>query len=125
MTLRADADEADEKKGILLITLHAAKGLEFDDVFLAGAEDGSLPHASSRDDDDAFEEERRLAYVGMTRAKERLTISFVRRRMVRGEWMSRDRSPFLDAIPGEVVAYEDMTSGFGGRRGRGPGIRIS
>ena len=119
VTLRADADEADEKKGILLITLHAAKGLEFDDVFLAGAEDGSLPHASSRDDDDAFEEERRLAYVGMTRAKERLTISFVRRRMVRGEWMSRDRSPFLDAIPGEVVAYEDMTSGFGGRTGTG------
>ncbi|MEO8053592.1 MAG: UvrD-helicase domain-containing protein [Acidobacteriota bacterium] len=117
VTLRADADEADEKKGILLITLHAAKGLEFDDVFLAGAEDGSLPHASSRDDDDAFEEERRLAYVGMTRAKERLTISWVRRRMVRGEWMSRDRSPFLDAIPGEVVAYEDMTSGFGGRTG--------
>jgi DNA helicase-2/ATP-dependent DNA helicase PcrA len=117
VTLRADADEADEKKGILLITLHAAKGLEFDDVFLAGAEDGSLPHASSRDDDDAFEEERRLAYVGMTRAKERLTISFVRRRMVRGEWMSRDRSPFLDAIPGEVVQYEDMTSGFGGRTG--------
>ncbi|HQQ77251.1 MAG TPA: 3'-5' exonuclease [Thermoanaerobaculia bacterium] len=135
VTLRADADEADEKKGILLITLHAAKGLEFDDVFLAGAEDGSLPHASSRDDDDAFEEERRLAYVGMTRAKERLTISFVRRRMVRGEWMSRDRSPFLDAIPGEVVAYEDMTSGFGGRtgdsdflegnRGRGYGGRQS
>ncbi len=121
VTLRADADEADERKGILLITLHAAKGLEFDDVFLAGAEDGSLPHASSRDDDDQFEEERRLAYVGMTRAKERLTISCVRRRMVRGEWMSRDRSPFLDAIPGEVVAYEDMTSGFGGRTGAGTG----
>ncbi len=119
VTLRADADEADERKGILLITLHAAKGLEFDDVFLAGAEDGSLPHASSRDDDDQFEEERRLAYVGMTRAKERLTISWVRRRMVRGEWMSRDRSPFLDAIPGEVVQYEDMTSGFGGRTGTG------
>jgi DNA helicase-2/ATP-dependent DNA helicase PcrA len=134
VTLRADADEADVKKGILLITLHAAKGLEFDDVFLAGAEDGSLPHASSRDDDDQFEEERRLAYVGMTRAKERLTISFVRRRMVRGEWMSRDRSPFLDAIPGEVVQYEDMTSGFGrtgssdsdffeGHRGRSSGAR--
>jgi DNA helicase-2/ATP-dependent DNA helicase PcrA len=121
VTLRADADEADERKGILLITLHAAKGLEFDDVFLAGAEDGSLPHASSRDDDDQFEEERRLAYVGMTRAKERLTISWVRRRMVRGEWMSRDRSPFLDAIPGDVVQYEDMTSGFGGRSGTGRG----
>ncbi len=118
VTLRADADEADERKGILLITLHAAKGLEFDDVFLAGAEDGSLPHASSRDDDDAFEEERRLAYVGMTRAKERLTISWVRRRMVRGEWMSRDRSPFLDAIPGEVVAVRGHDVGVRGRKNR-------
>jgi DNA helicase-2/ATP-dependent DNA helicase PcrA len=116
VTLRADADEVDEKKGILLITLHAAKGLEFDDVFLAGFEDGSLPHASSRDDDEQFEEERRLAYVGMTRAKERLTLSYVLRRMVRGEWMGREPSPFLEAIPEGVLEREDMTSGFG--RGR-------
>jgi DNA helicase-2/ATP-dependent DNA helicase PcrA len=116
VTLRADADEVDEKKGILLITLHAAKGLEFDDVFLAGFEDGSLPHASSKDDDDQFEEERRLAYVGMTRAKERLTLSYVLRRMVRGEWMGREPSPFLEAIPEAVLEREDMTSGFG--RGR-------
>ena len=116
VTLRADADEADEKKGILLITLHAAKGLEFDEVFLAGFEEGSLPHASSRDDDDQFEEERRLAYVGMTRAKDRLTLSYVLRRMVRGEWMSREPSPFLSAIPEAVLEREDLTSGFG--RGR-------
>jgi DNA helicase-2/ATP-dependent DNA helicase PcrA len=116
VTLRADADEADEKKGILLITLHAAKGLEFDDVFLAGFEDGSLPHASSKGDDDQFEEERRLAYVGMTRAKERLTLSYVLRRMVRGEWISREPSPFLSAIPESVLEREDMTSGFGRRR---------
>jgi len=116
VTLRADADDADEKKGILLITLHAAKGLEFDDVFLAGFEDGSLPHASSKDDDEQFEEERRLAYVGMTRAKERLTLSYVLRRMVRGEWMSREASPFLEAIPEAVLEREDLTSGFG--RGR-------
>ena len=119
MTLRADADEVEEKKGILLITLHAAKGLEFDEVFLAGFEDGSLPHASSKDDDDELEEERRLAYVGMTRAKDRLTLSYVLRRMVRGEWMSREPSPFLEAIPERVLVREDLTSGFG--RGR-PGI---
>src|ERR1019366_1720371 len=117
--LRADADEADEKKGILLITLHAAKGLEFDEVFLAGFEEGSLPHASSKGDDEQFEEERRLAYVGMTRAKDRLTLSYVLRRMVRGEWMSREPSPFLSAIPEGVLEREDLTSGFG--RGR-PGI---
>ena len=121
VTLRADADDVDEKKGILLITLHAAKGLEFDDVFLAGFEDGSLPHASSKDDDDQFEEERRLAYVGMTRAKERLTLSYVLRRMVRGEWMSREPSPFLAAIPESVLEREDLTSGFGRGRER-PGI---
>ena len=114
VTLRADADEADEKKGILLITLHAAKGLEFDEVFLAGFEEGSLPHASSRDDDDQFEEERRLAYVGMTRAKDRLTLSYVLRRMVRGEWMSREPSPFLSAIPESVLEREDLTSYGGG-----------
>src|ERR1035441_2420955 len=120
VTLRADADEADEKKGILLITLHAAKGLEFDEVFLAGFEEGSLPHASSRDDDEQFEEERRLAYVGMTRAKDRLTLSYFLRRMVRGEWMSREPSPFLSAIPESVLEREDLTSGFG--RGRTGGF---
>ena len=119
VTLRADVDDADEKKGILLITLHAAKGLEFDDVFLAGFEDGSLPHASSKGDDDQFEEERRLAYVGMTRAKERLTLSYVLRRMVRGEWMSREPSPFLAAIPDAVLVREDLTTSFWG--GTGPG----
>ncbi|HEX5854786.1 MAG TPA: UvrD-helicase domain-containing protein [Thermoanaerobaculia bacterium] len=136
VTLRSDADEADERKGILLITLHAAKGLEFDDVFLAGFEDGSLPHASSKGDEDQFEEERRLAYVGMTRAKERLTLSYVLRRMVRGEWISREPSPFLSAIPESVLEREDLTSGFGRRRTgdflereegnpRGPGGRSS
>ena len=119
VTLRADADEADKKKGILLITLHAAKGLEFDEVFLAGFEDGSLPHASSKGDDEQFEEERRLAYVGMTRAKDRLTLSYVLRRMVRGEWMSREPSPFLSAIPEEVLEREDLTTGF--RSGMGSG----
>jgi DNA helicase-2/ATP-dependent DNA helicase PcrA len=119
VTLRADADDADEKKGILLITLHAAKGLEFDDVFLVGFEDGSLPHASSKGDDDQFEEERRLAYVGMTRAKERLTLSYVLRRMVRGEWMSREPSPFLEAIPEAVLVREDLTTGL--RSGLGSG----
>src|SRR5712692_3551475 len=83
-------------------------------------EDGSLPHASSREDDDELEEERRLAYVGMTRAKDRLTLSYALRRMVRGEWMNREPSPFLEAIPESVLEREDMTSGFG--RGARPGI---
>ena len=120
VTLRSDADEADERKGVLLITLHAAKGLEFDDVFLAGMEDGSLPHISSQNDEEEVEEERRLAYVGMTRARDRLTLSYVRRRMVRGEWMSREPSPFLEAIPEGALVREDLgTFGSGSFRGAG------
>ncbi len=122
VTLRADADEADERKGVLLITLHAAKGLEFDDVFLAGMEEGSLPHVSAQGDEEEVEEERRLAYVGMTRARERLTLSFVRRRMVRGEWMSREPSPFLDAIPESALVREELGSFVTGGL-RGPGER--
>jgi DNA helicase-2/ATP-dependent DNA helicase PcrA len=120
VTLRSDADEADERKGVLLITLHAAKGLEFDEVFLAGMEDGSLPHVSSQEDEEEIEEERRLAYVGMTRAKDRLTLSYVRRRMVRGEWVDRDPSPFLDAIPESALVREEHASfASGGLRGSG------
>jgi DNA helicase-2/ATP-dependent DNA helicase PcrA len=115
VTLRSDADDVDARKGIVLMTLHAAKGLEFDEVFLAGMENGSLPHASSRDDDDELEEERRLAYVGMTRARDKLTLSRVLRRMVHGEWMSREPSPFLDAIPARALAVVDRTFGGGGR----------
>jgi DNA helicase-2/ATP-dependent DNA helicase PcrA len=79
-------------------------------------ENGSLPHASSRDDDDELEEERRLAYVGMTRAREKLTLSRVLRRMVHGEWMNREASPFLDAIPARALAVVDRTFGGGGGR---------
>ena len=71
-------------------------------------EDGSLPHISSQDDEEEVEEERRLAYVGMTRAKDRLTLSYVRRRMVRGEWVNREPSPFLDAIPESALVREDL-----------------
>jgi DNA helicase-2/ATP-dependent DNA helicase PcrA len=110
VTLRSDADEVDERRGVVLMTLHSAKGLEFDDVFLAGMENGSLPHFSSKEDPEELEEERRLAYVGMTRAKERLTLSRVLRRMVHGEWMDREPSPFLDAIPRSVLQVEDLTT---------------
>ncbi|HRY42856.1 MAG TPA: 3'-5' exonuclease [Thermoanaerobaculia bacterium] len=127
VTLRSDADDVDERKGIVLMTLHAAKGLEFDEVFLAGMEDGSLPHFSSRQDEDELEEERRLAYVGMTRAKEKLTLSRVLRRMVHGEWTSREPSPFLDAIPERALAVVDRTFGPGsadGFRGGGRGAGL-
>jgi DNA helicase-2/ATP-dependent DNA helicase PcrA len=100
------------------MTLHSAKGLEFDEVFLAGMENGSLPHFSSKEDPEELEEERRLAYVGMTRAKDKLTLSRVLRRMVHGEWMDREPSPFLAAIPESVFELEDFTT----RRGGGMGL---
>jgi DNA helicase-2/ATP-dependent DNA helicase PcrA len=118
VTLRSDADEVDQRKGVLLMTLHSAKGLEFDEVFLAGMENGSLPHFSSKEDPEELEEERRLAYVGMTRAKDKLTLSRVLRRMVHGEWMDREPSPFLAAIPESVFELEDFTT----RRGGGMGL---
>lgn len=122
VSLRSDADDVDERKGVLLMTLHSAKGLEFEEVFLTGVEDGSLPHASSKDDPEQLEEERRLAYVGMTRARSRLTLSLARRRMVHGEWRDREPSPFLDAIPPGVLDCEDLSGfsrGLGSRAGDG------
>ncbi len=110
VTLRSDADDADEKKGVLLMTVHAAKGLEFDSVFIVGMEEGFMPHISSRDDPEQLEEERRLAYVAMTRAKNNLTLSCARRRFFHGEWAKREESPFVDAIPPALLAVEDYTA---------------
>ena len=108
--------EADEEQGardarIWLMTLHAAKGLEFPVVVIAGMEDGLFPHARSIDDDDELEEERRLCYVGMTRAQSQLVLTSASRRRVFGEYQSTEPSRFLDEIPGELVAVVEPTGG--------------
>ena len=85
------------------MTLHTAKGLEFPVVFLTGMEDGVFPHLRSLGDPKELEEERRLAYVGITRARERLYLS---RAAVRSAWGAPQYNPptrFLDEIPGELV----------------------
>ena len=100
--------EADESAGsssarVWLMTMHAAKGLEFPVVALAGMEEGLFPHSRAGEDQDQIEEERRLCYVGMTRAQSRLMLTSAARRRVFGEYQSTEPSRFLDEIPKELV----------------------
>ena len=95
------------------MTLHSAKGLEFPCVYLAGMEDGIFPGFQSiqSDDPDALEEERRLAYVGITRARDELTITSARGRMLRGEMQFNPVSRFVLEIPEKLM---DESARFGG-----------
>ncbi|HSP61243.1 MAG TPA: DNA helicase PcrA [Ornithinimicrobium sp.] len=142
VSLVADADEipdgSDGGGVVTLMTLHTAKGLEFPVVFLTGLEDGTFPHQRSLDDPAELEEERRLAYVGITRAREQLHLSRAGTRAAFGapQWFPASR--FLDEIPEELVTWQrtdaDRTSmtgrrsaaegmgwqgGWGGDRGQG------
>ncbi|MBC8365478.1 MAG: UvrD-helicase domain-containing protein [Actinobacteria bacterium] len=93
---------------VLLMTLHAAKGLEFPVVFIAGVEEGVFPHLRALGDPQQLEEERRLAYVGITRARERLHVSHAWSRMLHGSTQYNPPSRFLDEIPeGLIVESED------------------
>ncbi len=118
ISLVADTDQipdADERGGVVtLMTLHAAKGLEFPVAFLTGMEDGVFPHMRTLGDKTALEEERRLAYVGITRAQERLYVS---RSAVRSAWGTPSYNPpsrFLDEIPPELVEWRRSESSFTG-----------
>ena len=100
--------EADEESGsreakVWLMTMHAAKGLEFPLVVIAGLEEGLFPHSRSSEDQEELEEERRLCYVGMTRAQSQLVLTSAARRRVFGEYQSTEPSRFLDEIPSELV----------------------
>jgi DNA helicase II / ATP-dependent DNA helicase PcrA len=106
--LVSDADQYDDKPGVTLITLHSTKGLEFDHVFLTGMEEGICPHSRSvkEEQDKGIEEERRLVYVGMTRARRSLTLTrAVYRRIFGNEQQLRASLPsrFLAEIPSELV----------------------
>jgi len=104
--LVSDADSFEGKPGVTLITLHSTKGLEFDHVFLTGMEEGICPHVRSSIEEKAVEEERRLVYVGMTRARKTLTLTrAVYRRVFGNEQQLRASQPsrFLTEIPSELV----------------------
>jgi DNA helicase-2/ATP-dependent DNA helicase PcrA len=105
LSLLSDADEEEGTRDarIWLMTLHSAKGLEFPTVVLAGMEDGLFPHSRSSDDQEELEEERRLCYVGMTRARERLVLTGASRRRVFGEYQSAHPSRFIDEVPAELI----------------------
>jgi DNA helicase-2/ATP-dependent DNA helicase PcrA len=107
--LVSDSDNYDEHALITLMTLHSAKGLEFDHVFLTGMEEGVFPHSRSQNDLEELEEERRLCYVGMTRAKESLTLTrAVYRRTYGSERLTGSMpSRFLQEIPGELIDTAD------------------
>ncbi|MBP3543500.1 MAG: ATP-binding domain-containing protein, partial [Lachnospiraceae bacterium] len=105
VALIADIDSLDESSNrVVLMTLHSAKGLEFPKVFLCGMEDGLFPSymCITSDDPSDIEEERRLCYVGITRAMESLTISLAKQRMIRGETQWNKPSRFLKEIPFEL-----------------------
>ena len=112
VALVADIDSLDEDTDyVVLMTLHSAKGLEFPNVYLAGMEDGLFPSymTITSDDPEEVEEERRLCYVGITRAEKELTLTCARRRMIRGETQYNKMSRFLKEIPMEPVSYTHLT----------------
>lgn len=88
-----------------LMTVHSAKGLEFDGVFITGLEEGLFPHENSASDDSGVEEERRLMYVAITRARKRLFMSFSQTRMLHGQMRYNMRSRFLDELPDEALKW--------------------
>jgi superfamily I DNA/RNA helicase len=115
VSLVADTDALDgDESQVVLMTLHSAKGLEFPVVFLIGMEDGVFPHLRSLGEPEQLEEERRLAYVGLTRAQERLFISSAWSRMIFGSTQYNPPSRFLDEIPSELI-----TEVGGRKRGQG------
>ena len=97
-------EEKKNKNAVTLMTLHAAKGLEFPIVFMIGMEEGVFPHSRSLMDKHELEEERRLCYVGMTRARERLYLTYTRRRLFFGQRTNNMLSRILLEIPEHVIS---------------------
>lgn len=122
-----------KKKAVTLMTVHAAKGLEFEHVFLNGVEEGSMPHKNAIGEENGLQEERRLMYVAITRAKSSLVASYSRHRYVYGKKEERDPSRFLEEIPEAVCKLRkfdlpahakpaEPKTGLAAFRKRGPGM---
>jgi len=114
-SLEAGEHQAGEGDDALqLMTVHSAKGLEFNVVFISGLEDGLFPHENSLTEDKGLEEERRLMYVAVTRARQRLYLSFAQTRMLHGQTRYNLPSRFLDEVPAELVKWLTPRAGTGG-----------
>ncbi len=108
VSLVSDIDSyVDDTNALTLMTLHSAKGLEFDTVFLSGLEEGIFPHSRSLDSPNEMEEERRLMYVGITRAKKNLYLSYAKKRKMWGDYKYYNPSRFISEIPPELVDYNE------------------
>ena len=112
LSLLSDVDEeaGSQNARVLMMTMHSAKGLEFPVVVIAGLEEGLFPHSRASDDEAELEEERRLCYVGITRAQRRLVLTSAARRRVFGDYQSTEPSRFIDEIPAELI--EEVPSTF-------------
>jgi len=108
VSLLTNHDEIETEKNLVnLMTLHCAKGLEFPIVFIAGCEEGIFPHSKSTFDPEQMEEERRLCYVGITRAKRKVYLTFTRQRRLWGQTMVNHPSRFLSDIPEHLVELRE------------------
>ncbi len=109
LALLSDVDkpEGSRQARALLMTMHSAKGLEFPVVVIAGLEEGLFPHSRAKEDEAELEEERRLCYVGITRARQELFLTSAMRRRVFGEYQSTEPSRFLDEIPPQLLRHEE------------------
>jgi DNA helicase-2/ATP-dependent DNA helicase PcrA len=139
LSLLSDVDEEQGSRNarVWMMTLHSAKGLEFPVVIMAGLEEGLFPHSRSAEDEEELEEERRLCYVGMTRARAQLVLTGAARRRIFGEYQSSEPSRFIDEVPAELLErvepsfsvkqhYQSSFSQYGSRPnpyGRGRGDR--
>jgi DNA helicase-2/ATP-dependent DNA helicase PcrA len=124
ISLVMDRDGGTEEDAVSLMTLHSAKGLEFDNVFLPGWEEGLFPSQRTLDEQGraGLEEERRLAHVGLTRARRRAKLYFATNRRIHGTWSTTIPSRFLDELPAHNVEITESKggSGWGGSSGYGP-----
>ena len=124
ISLVMDRDGGAEDDAVSLMTLHSAKGLEFDNVFLPGWEEGLFPSQRTLDEQGraGLEEERRLAHVGLTRARRRAKLYFATNRRIHGTWSTTIPSRFLDELPAHNVEITESKggSGWGGASGYGP-----